>query len=128
MKTKVITVCRTRQYNKALQSILNELLKQKQNVIYVDECKISEKNGHPNYRLKKFSNTEKNGREKKISASAAVVKEKQRWIRNSMAMHAYFIKYEGHHWIIGLKRRVKKIILNHMYEKQIVTLTFGKKI
>lgn len=27
-----------------------------------------------------------------------------------MARHAYFIKYEGYHRIIGLKQRVKKIV------------------
>lgn len=79
MKIKVITLCRTREHNKALQSILNELLKQKQNILQLDECKISEKNDYPNYWLKKVSNTESNGREKKtISSSAVVVKNQKR--------------------------------------------------
>lgn len=40
---KVITVCRTREYHEALQSTLNELVKQQQNILHVDECKIREK-------------------------------------------------------------------------------------
>lgn len=71
---KVITVCGTREYSEALQSTLNELVKQLQNTLHVDGCKIREENNHPNYQLKKVGN----GREQQTNphcSSAVVVKK-----------------------------------------------------
>lgn len=53
---KAIIARRTREYNEGLHSILNELVKQQQNILYVDECNIrGGENKHPNNQLGKLT-------------------------------------------------------------------------
>jgi len=70
-------VCRTKEYNEAVQSTLNELVKQQQTTLHIDECKIREKNDRPNYQPQKAGTTESNGRGKKISA------HQQLWLKTN---------------------------------------------